>query len=251
VEKGQRTSSFDVKGFDAFRDRASDASLSQYEKIGFPDAYRAGKAEIILGDIARKLTKLNEINASVLDIGPGCSDLPVALMKHCAKFGQSLVLIDSQEMLGALPDHDHVTKVVGRFPACLGVLGTKRQFDSILVYSVLQYVFAEANLHAFIDAAAGLLAEGGQLLIGDIPNASMRKRFLSSAAGREYHSRHYGAHPFPEVSYNQLEHGQIDDAIILGVLARMRAAGFNAYIVPQSPDLPMANRREDIVISRP
>jgi cyclopropane fatty-acyl-phospholipid synthase-like methyltransferase len=252
VEKGKRSPSFDVKGFAAFRERASDATLSQYEKVGFPDEYRAGKAEIILDDVARKLTKLNDADAAILDIGAGCSDLPITLMNRCAKNRQSLVLVDSAEMLGPLPDRSHVTKLSGMFPACLAaVTAVRPRFDAILVYSVIQYVFAEANIHAFVDAAASLLAEGGQLLIGDIPNASMRKRFLSSSAGRAYHGKHFGGQPFPEIEHNRLEPGQIDDAVLLGILARMRAAGFDAYIVPQAQELPMANRREDLLIRRP
>ena len=243
---------FNVEGFEAFRERASDATLSQYEKIGFPDEYRAGKADMILNDIASKLTNLGQTGAAVLDIGAGCSDLPATLMKRCADKRQNLVLVDSAEMLDPLPSHSHVIKVAGIFPACLDpVTAVRPRFDAILVYSVIQYVFAEANVHGFIDAAASLLADGGQLLIGDIPNASMRKRFLASEAGRAYHREHYGTQPFPDIGYNRLESGQIDDAVLLGIVGRMRAAGFDAHLVPQSKGLPMANRREDLLISKP
>jgi hypothetical protein len=109
----------------------------------------------------------------------------------------------------------------------------------------------EGNLWGFVDALAGLLAPGGQLLIGDIPNASMRRRFLSSAAGRTYHQAHFGDAAPPEIAFNRLEPGAIDDAVVLGCIARLRAAGFDAFVVPQSPELPMANRREDILIHRP
>ena len=51
--------------------------------------------------------------------------------------------------------------------------------------------------------------------------------------------------------FNTLEPGEIDDGVVLGLVARMRAAGFHAFVVPQAPDLPMANRREDILIIRP
>ena len=47
------------------------------------------------------------------------------------------------------------------------------------------------------------------------------------------------------------EHNKIDDAILLSLLARARGAGCDAYLVPQSSDLPMANRREDILIRKP
>ncbi len=53
------------------------------------------------------------------------------------------------------------------------------------------------------------------------------------------------------MAFNVPEPGKLDDAVVLGILARCRAAGFDAYVVPQAPDLPMANRREDILIHRP
>lgn len=43
----------------------------------------------------------------------------------------------------------------------------------------------------------------------------------------------------------------IDDAVVLSLVSRSRAAGFNAFVVPQAANLPMANRREDILILRP
>lgn len=45
--------------------------------------------------------------------------------------------------------------------------------------------------------------------------------------------------------------GEIDDGVILGLFARMRGAGLSAFVVPQAPDLPTGNRREDILIVRP
>jgi hypothetical protein len=39
--------------------------------------------------------------------------------------------------------------------------------------------------------------------------------------------------------------------VVMAVLGRARAAGADAYVVPQHPALPMANRREDILIRKP
>jgi hypothetical protein len=55
----------------------------------------------------------------------------------------------------------------------------------------------------------------------------------------------------PVVDYNKLEPNQIDDSVILSIVMRARSQGFDAYIVPQNENLPMANRREDILITRP
>ena len=120
-----------------------------------------------------------------------------------------------------------------------------------LVYSVLHYIFVEGNLFDFLDRSLSLLAPGGALLLGDIPNVSKRKRFFSSQAGIVHHQQFTGRNELPAVTYNQIEPGKIDDAVLLALLARCRSAGFDAYVLPQGPDLPMANRREDVLITRP
>jgi len=102
-----------------------------------------------------------------------------------------------------------------------------------------------------LDASLALLAPGGQFLIGDIPNISKRKRFFSSETGRRFHQSFMNTTDIPEVIFNQIEHDQIDDAVVMALLQRARAQGFDAYVLPQPSTLPMANRREDILIVRP
>lgn len=247
------TSRFADLDFEGFRALARDPSLSPYEKVGFPDSYRAGKEKIILQDIARKLSNLRRKRRAVLDIGSGCSGLAALLIDRCRERGHELVLIDSSEMLSLLPDSSFVNKAVGRFPEdCLTFIDARRgSFDAILVYSVLQYVFAEADVFSFLDRALELLAEGGQLLIGDLPNQSMRKRFFGSASGVRFHLKFTGRSEKPLVVHNVLEPGRMDDAVVLSLVMRARAAGFHAYLLPQGRSLPMANRREDLLIVRP
>ena len=43
----------------------------------------------------------------------------------------------------------------------------------------------------------------------------------------------------------------MDDAVILSIIMRAQAAGFNAYLMPQAQELPMSNRRDDILIVKP
>ena len=89
------------------------------------------------------------------------------------------------------------------------------------------------------------------MLIGDIPNISKRKRFFSSASGIRYHQDFMKTDSKPEVNYCAIEGDKIDDAVILGVIMRARSQGCDAYWLPQSSSLPMANRREDILITKP
>jgi hypothetical protein len=115
----------------------------------------------------------------------------------------------------------------------------------------LHYVFTESNVWEFLDRSLDLLSAGGEMLIGDIPNVSKRKRFFSSEAGIRFHQGFTGTNDVPEVTFNEIEHHKIDDAVVLSLLSRARTQGFDAYVVPQQSELPMANRREDILIRRP
>ncbi len=239
-------------GYDDFRRMAGDASLSAWEKIGFPDNYRKDFEKLIFEDITRKLPALNERNRVVLDIGPGCSELPSLLIARCAQQAHQLLLIDSEEMLALLPTQDSIVKIAARFPDCPQLFSNfSGKVDVLLCYSVFHYIFAEDNVWRFMDQALTLLAPGGSMLLGDIPNISKRKRFFASEAGVRYHSAFVGREETPEVTFNRIEPEQIDDSVVMAMIARCRNAGFDAYVVPQDAALPMSNRREDILITRP
>ena len=243
---------FSAVTYSDFEDLAKNASLSKYEKIGFPDHLRKGYENFILEDIIAKCENLTKHCGVVVDIGAGCSDLPIMLAKECEKNKGEIYLVDSAEMLQHLPDGDHIQKVEAFFPDCLEFIeNLKGRVDVIICYSVLQYVVVDTSLLKFIDACLTMLAPGGQFLIGDIPNISKKKRFLSSQAGAEFHKRYMSTEKPPEINYNEICFQEIDDSVIAGVLLRARAAGFDAYVVPQRPSLPMSNRREDILIIRP
>ena len=234
--------------FAGFAKLAMDPTLSRYEKIGFPDWYRAGFEPRIFTDICAKLPRLHEDGLTVLDIGPGCSDLPGLLIDLCRARGHRLHLVDSAEMLGLLPTAAFIDKRPGMFPKCCDALADlKGRVAVVLCYSVLHYVFIEADLGKFVDAALELLAPGGEMLLGDVPNNSKRARFFASEAGIAFH-RKFTASDTPPPGP---AHGGLDDDVVLGLLSRVRSAGADAYVLPQDPVLPMANRREDILIRRP
>ena len=168
--------------FEDFKNLAKDKSLSKYEKIGFPNSYRENYESFIFEDIKNKLKNIELKNKIILDIGPGCSDLPKKLISVCEKNEHKLILIDSKEMLQHLPDHSFVEKIEGKFPDdCISIFKDYRnKIDTILAYSVFQYVFKEMNPFTFIDKILSLLNDNGESLIGDIPNNTKRKRYFSS-----------------------------------------------------------------------
>jgi 2-polyprenyl-3-methyl-5-hydroxy-6-metoxy-1,4-benzoquinol methylase len=246
-------SRFATLRYDDFKTLATEEGLSLHERVGAPDSYYEGRQDAIFRDIKAKLSNLDTPGCRVVDIGCGCGALVFQLMSFCKEMGHLHVLVDSDEVLARLPDEPHVRKVGGRFPqesaASLSDLAGKA--DVVIAYSVLHYVVLDTNPFDFLDNALNLLAPGGQLLVADIPNQSMRRRFFSSDTGRAFHRSFTGTDTEPEVVFNKLELDNIDDSIVIGLLMRARAAGFDAYIVPQRPDLPFANRREDLLCRRP
>lgn len=241
---------FSDLGYEEFRRLAVDPALGPNERIGFPDRYRAGFDEAIFADVVSKLPRLQEPALSVLEIGPGCGALPRLLFALAEEAGHRLTWIDSPEMLGQLPSAPNVTKLPGQYPDAAPA-SLEGACDVVVAYSVFHHVFAEQGGWAFLDAVLTHLAHGGAALIGDVPNVSKRRRFLASAAGHAFHRAATGDEHPPEVRFNVLDRDAIDDAVLLGMVMRSRAAGFDAYVVPQPDGLPLANRREDLLILAP
>jgi hypothetical protein len=246
-------SQFEDITYESFRRRATDPSLSLHEKVGLPDVYREGKERLILEDIASKLTRLWMREQVVVDLGAGCGGIATGVMDRCAEQGHRLVQVDSPEMLALLPEAPYAERVPGRFPYDCGDLldELRGRAHCVLAYGVLPCVFAESNVFEFVDRALELLAEGGQLLLADLPNLSKRKRFFASESGVRFHQEFMDTSERPDVAFNALDPGAFDDAVVLAIVSRCRSAGFDAYVVPQREGLPFANRREDILVTRP
>jgi hypothetical protein len=175
------------------------------------------------------------------------------MIDWCRERDHRLILVDSDEMLAHLPTAPFITKFSGRYPdQCKALFDSYRgKVDAIVCYSVLHYIFIETNLFDFLDHSVSLLAPGGEMLIGDIPNQSKRKRFFSSENGIRFHQKFTGTKEIPEVDFTAVETGKIDDSVLIGLVLRARAAGCDAYLLPQPRELPMANRREDLLIRKP
>lgn len=250
----QRNNRFSSLTFDDFKSMALDDSLSQYEKIGFPNLYRQDIEKFIFEDIKTKSYTLHNLSKGlILDIGSGCSSLPNYFAEYCHHRNSNMIVIDSEEMLSRLKiSSNNVIKMPGQFPNIPELLTEyQEKVDFILCYSVIQYTFTEGNIWKFLDEGLSLLKPGGTFFIGDVPNESKRKRFFSSQSGITFHQQFTNSLTIPDVEFNCLEKGYIDDSIVFSILQRCRLQGFDAYVVPQSNKLPMSNRREDIIITRP
>ena len=133
---------FSDLSYEKFRDLAKKQDISKYNKVGFPNDYRKDKEELIFKDMLSKIANLSKTNQKVLDIGPGCSDLPHLFMDLLEKNNSELTLIDSEEMLALLPDKQGVIKYEGMFPDQFGQLIAEKKgyYDVIFLYSVIQTI---------------------------------------------------------------------------------------------------------------
>ena len=241
--------------YEAFRQLARNPHLDVHGRIGFPTDYREPYERAIVDDITCKLPALTEAEGLVVaDVGPGCANLPRMIIELCAQRRHRLLLVDSEEMLAQLPDVDGVTtKIAGPFPRTAPQLAAAAPggLAALICYSVLHYMFVDTNLFDVVDATVGLLAPRGRALFGDIPNHSKRQRFFASAAGKAFHRAFTGRDEDPPVHWGAPAPGKIDDAVLGGLIGRAQAAGCDAYLLPQPAGLPMANRRDDLLIARP
>src|SRR5271166_2766493 len=149
--------------YEGFRKLARNPHLSAHGRIGFPDTYREGFEEAILADIRRKLPALDARGKVIVDVGPGCANLPRMLIALCEQNDHRLVLVDSPEMLNQLPDGPNVFKIEGFFPANIDTVRAAAggPIDALVCYSVFHYLFVEANPFHVLDVVMAMLAPRG------------------------------------------------------------------------------------------
>jgi len=216
-------------------------------------SFQAEAERRILDDILPKLRP--EPHHRLLDIGCGAGALLIPLSYRMAE----VVGVDhasAVSLLAARHQRPNMTLIAGAFPD-VPIEGT---FDRIIAYSVLICLPDLASVTAFSLAAAKLLRPGGRLLLADNPNRDRQRRWAASAAGRAAEQewvRLKATLEGDDQAAKAVEHlsrgdqrGSFSDAELAALMVEIRAAGFEAYWVPQAPDLPFGRTREDIVVER-
>lgn len=204
-------------------------------------AFQTDAETRIAADVLAKLQPLP--TSRFLDIGCGPGLLIEAIEPHVGSY----VGIDS-------PDQIQIARRVSRSAELVSGDFLKTDFagsfDRILIYSVIHCLPDFEAVLTFVSKSVGLLAIGGRLLIGDIPNFDTKTKFLASSAGAEFHSRWSQANKVaPARSENVI--GSFTDAQVMAMIARFRLSGLLSYVLPQPPDLPFGHTREDLLIVRP
>ena len=134
------------------------------------------------------------------------------------------------------------------------------KFSKVISYSVLHCIADLKGARAFVAAIADLLAPGGRALIGDLPNTNAKARNARAADAASQSAawqrqiddwcRNQGdAHPFDDFAEDS-DIGSFTDKDITDFITDLRASGFDAYWLPQPPELPFGRTREDLLIIR-
>lgn len=237
-----------VISFDNFGKLAA-TSLTPTERAGRYHLQAEAEKQIVV-DVVAKLGLKPEDN--VLDVGCGAGLLLVPL----SYLARSITGIDHASVIEAL-HRDFPGLSTTLVPGNFLELAIDKKFSAIVAYSVVHYLSSKDELFAFIDKAAGLLAPGGRLLIGDIPNSDKKRRFLQTQAGASFNKvwqeqlQTVQSKPTPVALSADPNLLMLDDELVLTLLARLRRGGCDAYVLPQPSDLPFGHTREDILVCRP
>jgi cyclopropane fatty-acyl-phospholipid synthase-like methyltransferase len=213
-----------------------------------PEAVRQRNVE----DVVAKLQPRSADR--LLDIGCGVGFLLTPLAAHATE----AVGIDHPACIAryaALGTPPNVRLIGGRWPET-DIDGT---FDRVLAYSVLQYLHDADTARAFIQKCIDVLRPGGRVLLGEIPNEDLRRRFQRSSFGRQVEAEwlRRKARLTPDHEVRDRIFAEMDgtmpyltDEFVVEVLANARRQGLEAYVMPEPEGLPFCYSREDILLWR-
>jgi SAM-dependent methyltransferase len=231
---------------------------TNFDKLDFTEqagryAFQAEAERLILADVMSKLQL--DPSDTLLDVGcgPGTILIPLSFMVAQA------IGVDLPPVIDRLSKRfsDSKMRLIG---GCFPDVDLPGKFSKIISYSVLHYIADQGGARAFVAAIADLLAPGGRALIGDLPNTNVKARNAragdaasqSTAWQRQIDdwSRNKGdAHPFDEFA-GTTDIGGFTDKDIMDFITDLRTNGFDAYWLPQPPELPFGRTREDLLIIR-
>jgi SAM-dependent methyltransferase len=214
-------------------------------------AMQLREERLILRDVLDKLEIGPDDDLLEIGCGPGTTLVPLAFL--CA----SATGVDHEEVLRVLAGRFAGPPTITLLPGNFLDLALDRTYSRILVYSVVQYLDGVDEAIAFSLKAAELLAPGGRLLLGDLPNADRKRRFHASDAGKRFQEewalRAGGDETEEAVGLLDDDQmiGSFDDASLVRLVLALRSAGFESQLLQQPPDLPFGFTREDVLITAP
>jgi cyclopropane fatty-acyl-phospholipid synthase-like methyltransferase len=233
------------------------SSYKNYENVANNtqcDTLMAGRYSVQKEDERRIVPdlfiKLNiKSSDNLLEIGCGTGNLLIPLSFSVDK----VVGLDNNSAIQKLLNRTNASNLKGVAGNFLTYdINSLGKFKKILIYSVLHCLVDKETVYSFIDRALSLLEQDGVLLLGDIPNISLKNNFLKSNTGKKFSNqwqkRMEGdkVTKYFESSFNSYI---FDDKNIFNIMQHIKAKGYKVYLLPQPSDLPFGHTREDIVVS--
>ena len=205
---------------------------------------------LVIADIVEKLEIVPDDDLLEVGCGVGTNLIPLAFM--C----RSVTGLDHEAVVAAMkqrfPGPPDIATVAGNFLD----LDVGTRYSKVLVYGVLHCLANMAEVVSFVNKAADLVEPGGRLLLGDLPNADKKQRFLSTEDGAAFQAD-WEQRRAQDVDQTFVEYdddadiiGAFSDVTIAQLLGELRDRGFESYLLPQPPDLPFGRTREDILAVR-
>lgn len=231
--------------------RLAGSSEATHTEVAGRYGFQKDAERQIVPDIMSKLAIRSSDSLLEIGCGPGNLLLPLAhMVASCAG-------IDNAQALQRLASRGSAAAGIellsGDF---FGLALGARRFSKVLIYSVLQYVESAELARRFLLKALALLAPGGRLVIGDLPNVDKKARFAASSRGRamalewQQQIATNAAHQLSEMPSDP-RLLLVDDALLANMMLCARAAGYEAYVLPQPDGLPFFCTREDMLFIAP
>ena len=205
--------------------------------------------------IINEITKILELNKSdkIIDIGCGTGDVVIPLSRKV----KSITAVDYPKIIDLLKKRSDKQRVKNMkfISSDMLKLKTKKKFNKVLAYSLIHYMKDKNQLKKFIKKLLDLTSSNGIILIGEIPNISMKKRFLKSKIRKEINKKFlHNLNKLKQKYTSQFNYNekfiQIYDKEIRFMINYCNQIGVDAYVLPIKKGLPFSYTRVNLLIKK-
>ena len=237
------------KAFENYSMIAKDLNSKNLRILSGRYKFFKNKYKYIIQDIYEKLS-INKKD-DIFDIGTGDGEI----IANLSKKSKSATTIDSIEIINKIPKKKNVKYLKGNIHQKGKKI--KKKFDKILVYSVIQYFADIKEVITFINLCLSLLKKTGIILIGDIPNADMDKRYQNTI---DYQTQRKIFEKKKSLNQSKIDKKffnltigktiKFTDKNLNYLLKRFNTINYESYILPQRKELPHSVKRVDLLIKK-
>jgi protein-L-isoaspartate O-methyltransferase len=234
--------------FDQYGWRA--AQISDATVVAGRYSFQRESERLIVGEVARLLHLQPTDRLLEIGFGAGALSVPISYMvDSVTAIDHPAVVARFEEGFAAIKN---IQTIGGNFLDLEGLVA----HNKILIYGVMQCLADFDEVVHFLRKALGLLAPGGLMLVGDIPNTDRKRRFASSERGKAINAS-WPANASADLHNFKLDElppdenlVNLDDAALLKLVQIFRSEGFEVGLLPEAPNLPFGQTREDLLFMR-